>query len=284
MWTTIKSNLCKKIALINLLLLLLITIFPDKILAHPGNTDSFGCHTCHTNCTDWGLYYGEYHCHTPKYTTPTCPLFSSYNSLSGSCECYSGYISSGTGCISMDQNCKNQLGYSSRYNSLSNRCECSYGYVIDNYGKCSSGNSICWNKYGYNSEFNNLDNTCECRYGYVFNQSGTKCISEDEACKEQFGYGSKSTIIGDKCECRDSYIWEGNKCVLETTYKEPEYIPIRVNTPSPTTISTIKTKVSTPNPITSEPVLTTPNETNNTSVKGGILIQIWNFIKGVIGL
>lgn len=31
--------------------------------AHPGRTDSAGCHTCRTNCPDWGLDYGEYHCH-----------------------------------------------------------------------------------------------------------------------------------------------------------------------------------------------------------------------------
>jgi hypothetical protein len=34
--------------------------------AHPGRTDAYGCHTCHTNCPNWGLSYGEYHCHTPK--------------------------------------------------------------------------------------------------------------------------------------------------------------------------------------------------------------------------
>jgi hypothetical protein len=31
--------------------------------AHPGRTDNNGCHTCYTNCENWGLKYGEYHCH-----------------------------------------------------------------------------------------------------------------------------------------------------------------------------------------------------------------------------
>lgn len=31
--------------------------------AHPGRTDSSGCHTCKTNCSSWGLSQGEYHCH-----------------------------------------------------------------------------------------------------------------------------------------------------------------------------------------------------------------------------
>mgnify|MGYP001616562809 CR=1 FL=1 len=39
---------------------------PTVALAHPGRTDSSGCHTCRTNCPNWGLSYGEYHCHRSK--------------------------------------------------------------------------------------------------------------------------------------------------------------------------------------------------------------------------
>lgn len=38
--------------------------------AHPGRTDSSGCHTCRTNCSSWGLSSGEYHCHRAKTTAP----------------------------------------------------------------------------------------------------------------------------------------------------------------------------------------------------------------------
>jgi len=41
-------------------------------LAHPGNTDSSGGHTCRTNCPRWGLEYGEYHFHGGRtYSSPT---------------------------------------------------------------------------------------------------------------------------------------------------------------------------------------------------------------------
>lgn len=33
------------------------------VSAHPGRTDSRGCHTCRTNCAKWGLSTGQYHCH-----------------------------------------------------------------------------------------------------------------------------------------------------------------------------------------------------------------------------
>ena len=48
--------------------------------AHPGNTDSNGCHVCRTNCTErWGIPYGFYHRHNPvrpcfePIPTPTPP-------------------------------------------------------------------------------------------------------------------------------------------------------------------------------------------------------------------
>ena len=173
-------------------------------------------------CID-GSYSPTCTCGYPSYTPqPSCPLFSSYNSLTQSCECYSGYVTSGNQCISNDQYCRNLYGYNSRYNILKDTCECSYGYVFDSSSNsCKSGDQVCWDKYGYQSEYNNLDNACECSYGYVFNSSGNECISEDEACKEQFGYGAKAALSGDTCECKYGYIWEGNRCVWDiSTYDE----------------------------------------------------------------
>ncbi len=40
---------------------------PIIVFAHPGRTDSSGCHKCNgtnTNCSQWGLSDGEYHCHS----------------------------------------------------------------------------------------------------------------------------------------------------------------------------------------------------------------------------
>lgn len=47
--------------------------------AHPGRTDASGCHTCRTNCSSWGLPYGEYHCHNAKsLPQPEEPIKSHY--------------------------------------------------------------------------------------------------------------------------------------------------------------------------------------------------------------
>jgi hypothetical protein len=55
----------------NFILLVVVVVLsvsfgPTVTFAHPGGTDSSGCHTCRTNCPNWGLSFGEYHCHRSK--------------------------------------------------------------------------------------------------------------------------------------------------------------------------------------------------------------------------
>jgi len=65
----------KKILLIGLFVSML--FIPD-VYAHPGRTDSDGCHTCKTNCSKWGLEDGEYHCHNGNtYTNKKGQTFNS---------------------------------------------------------------------------------------------------------------------------------------------------------------------------------------------------------------
>lgn len=63
------------------IIFLLITFFllPWATHAHPGRTDASGCHTCRTNCSNWGLSTGEYHCHNAKtLPQPEAPIRSHY--------------------------------------------------------------------------------------------------------------------------------------------------------------------------------------------------------------
>jgi len=46
---------------------------PVTATAHPGNTDSQGGHTCHTNCASWGLRSGQYHYHNQPAPPPVRP-------------------------------------------------------------------------------------------------------------------------------------------------------------------------------------------------------------------
>ncbi|MBI2097306.1 MAG: YHYH domain-containing protein [Candidatus Sungbacteria bacterium] len=56
----------KEIPISVAILVLAALAVPIFVFAHPGGTDSSGCHTCRTNCSSWGLSYGEYHCHASK--------------------------------------------------------------------------------------------------------------------------------------------------------------------------------------------------------------------------
>ena len=53
------------------------------VYAHSGNTDDYWCHTCYTNCEDYGLTYGQYHCHNTPAKTPSS--YAGY-APSGSCK------------------------------------------------------------------------------------------------------------------------------------------------------------------------------------------------------
>ncbi|MFH1348572.1 MAG: YHYH domain-containing protein [Patescibacteria group bacterium] len=110
-------------------LFVILVSIPSITLAHPGRTDSSGCHTCRTNCEQWGLSYGEYHCHRAKsvpqpeppirshrgfptgYTEPApdyanskpqCPANSSL--VGATCFCNTGYAKFNSSCIKIPTN------------------------------------------------------------------------------------------------------------------------------------------------------------------------------------
>lgn len=218
-----------KIAFLFIILFGGIFVFSLPTLAHPGNTASDGCHYCRTNCGYWGVAWNQRHCHgggsysPPSYTPPSydypsytpsipdCPYMSSYDSLSRSCKCYSGYVASGGKCISADQYCRDKYGFNSRHNILTDSCECSYGYVLSG-GRCVDGDTVCHQKYGYYSNYNSLSEACECDYGYVFN-SADQCVSRDDYCEDLYGYNAEYNILSSGCVCEDGYELQNNKCV-----------------------------------------------------------------------
>ena len=72
----------KKRAIIVFIFCGVILFYPNVVLAHPGRTDSNGCHKCNTNCAKWGLDTGEYHCHNGNtYTNSRGQTFNSDGNL-----------------------------------------------------------------------------------------------------------------------------------------------------------------------------------------------------------
>lgn len=90
MINVIKITTMKKVSLTTALFCF--TFFPLVSFAHPGRTDSSGCHTCKTNCPNWGLSSGEYHCHNAKtLPQPEAPIRSHYDESGGTTEPWPAY-------------------------------------------------------------------------------------------------------------------------------------------------------------------------------------------------
>jgi endonuclease G len=66
-----------------LLVALLVSVAHLKApYAHPGRTAADGCHYCRTNCAQWGVPYGERHCHGGKPRSSAAPLPQAATSIS----------------------------------------------------------------------------------------------------------------------------------------------------------------------------------------------------------
>lgn len=197
---------------------------PSAAQAHPGNTDASGCHTCRTNCPDWGLSYGEYHCHNSRGTSqPQTPIRSTWGANgSGYTQPWPSY---GTGSSLFSQP---SCPLNSYYDGISS-CKCNYGYVVSN-GSCVSGDSVCRSDIGLMSRYDSLSKTCKCMAGYKIGTSG-QCEYESPfksnySHMPSYGLGAntcpansiQSLTDPDSCSCKPGYQTNKSKdaCVKKT--------------------------------------------------------------------
>lgn len=151
-----------------------------------------------TYVTDPNYYIGkslyESGLNNSAYTQYTCPA-NSY--LSGtSCNCNYGYVVSGGSCVSGTSYCSSKIGIMSSYNSLSKTCECMSGYKLNSYNQCVSQDTYCTDTFGYGTKYSYLKDSCVCRDGYEFN-SITKRCSYTISTLGDYKYSPSSSALDD---------------------------------------------------------------------------------------
>lgn len=170
------------------LLIFGITKFP--VYAHPGNTESDGCHYCRTNCAKWGEIEGVRHCHgsstytPPSYdysrpiaTTPSCPSNSYYSYLDKTCTCNYGYELS-----SNRQSCIKPIPQiptcpiNSYYSYVDSACTCNYGYDLSLDGRSCIKPTPASTSCPINAYYSYIDEVCTCDFGYEASADKTFCI------------------------------------------------------------------------------------------------------------
>lgn len=161
--------------------------YPGNYNPNTGTTTPGNSSTYLNNYYKSKSYYPSIYS-SPSISIPNCPIFSTYNSVSKSCECNHGYWAENGKCTSALSYCWKKFGYGATYNSVSDKCECSSGYrtSTDALGnqKCVSENSYCTDKYGYGARYNSLKDQCECRSGYIPSTD----IFGNQTCKLDFNY------------------------------------------------------------------------------------------------
>jgi hypothetical protein len=208
---------------------------PYNNYSFPGNTNPYTGVTAGGNTSTYlnnyygfsGSAYSGGSYTSPYYTTPSCPLMATYDSLTDSCKCMSGYVVSGSSCVSGNSVCWAKMGYGSSYDRFSKTCSCDYGYILDSSGQCTYASLYCSAKIGLMSSYNSVTKSCECMSGYVYN--GSSCIYKAATSKVSLSstytytpaYSNVATVVpalsslSNDQYCQNSYgsgsKWDGTK-------------------------------------------------------------------------
>ena len=117
-------------------------------------------------------------------------------------------------CVDADDYCQDKLGYNSSFDSLSNSCECDSGYFIKDDisgSECVAAEQICRDKFGLFAEYDSYSDKCSCSSGYELTKSATGYTCE--SCSSKYGYNSSYNYGLEQCECDDGYTLEDGECV-----------------------------------------------------------------------
>lgn len=213
-----------------IIVVIMIVCFIPNVYAHPGRTDSNGCHTCRTNCERWGLSYGQYHCHNGGSSST-----GSSNS-NGSSSVYSApsYV---YGCTDKDS-----INYNPNANKDNgscikkvNGCTDSNAYNYNEKANVDDGSCIskvmgCTNNeaINYNSSANTSDGTCLFEKNKVTYKKIKYKVKKKNSFFHRKGYVIQKGVKGKK-KITEVVIVNEQKEIVEVKDKKVETIRKPVN-------------------------------------------------------
>lgn len=212
---------------------------PFLVLAHPGDTDIYGCHYCWTNCGYWDLSYEQFHCHVPKETIP-CPIQTVFreesdcqryqdqlNQLLPAGEIPSWWSAAELGVYNMVkeplEQCRKEVEEAKRQGIEYEKCKDAYfrqlnQYLIDQQiAHQNELNSTCATLF-LNSYYDANRKDCFCKDGFLYFDPENKCLPISEwnvkMCKKK--HGNLAIANGFDCICDNNSIYDSqlSQCIL----------------------------------------------------------------------
>lgn len=212
----------------HIFILSLLFVLPLQAQAHPGDdlADANGCHHCWTNCSNWGLSYGQLHCHAKQTPLPTNNCYT-YKSAQTGCKTEQDYknfydshvlplLSVGDSLESAEktfdyqlQKCKQEIVNNAEYEVKFQECQTSYDKLVkqlfdleNQKNEYYTKSTECLQKYGSNANYDQNANACSCKDGYRINESVGKCVPHD-LCNESDPH---ALTMFNKCLCFSNYL------------------------------------------------------------------------------
>lgn len=209
-------------------ILSLLLLLPLQTQAHPGDdlADAHGCHHCWTNCANWGLSYGQFHCHNTQTPLPTYYCYT-YKSAQTGCKSDQDYkifydshvlplLSVGDSLESAEktfdyqlQKCKQEIITNAEYETKYQECQASYDKQVkqlfdlqDQKIEYYTKSTECLTKYGLNAIYDQNTKSCSCKDGYRINESIGKCVPRD-LCNESDPH---ALTMFNKCLCFSNFL------------------------------------------------------------------------------
>lgn len=237
-----------KVLTIGIISTLLVFLFPLSSYAHPGDVDIHKCHTCETNCSDYGVVLGEYHCHGEINYHYLCDEATDDPDSPASLgdrkykQCIRNAPEAVSHLVNSTESNDSTVDYWRRKLKIVIEKITSLDQYLDRMEQNTNNESLQNSEDGYGHDFYDYSNNenvtqditpvqkrtcpsnshkfgskCRCDQGYFYYSKQKKCVPATEYCKERYGEHIRYDEDKNNCSCKKGYSFSSDQqqCVNE---------------------------------------------------------------------